>query len=104
MVDPVFALLVFMVLGTVAILIFWPRVGLAARIVHGERITERVLLEDALKHVFTYEGIGRICSVESLAGQLGVSTGKAATLLSRLAESKLISSEELGPRLTSAGR
>ena len=104
MVDPVFALLVFLVLGTVAILIFWPRVGLAARIVHGERITERVLLEDALKHVFTYEGIGRICSVESLAGQLGVSTGKAATLLSRLAESKLISSEELGPRLTSAGR
>lgn len=104
MVDPVFALLVFAVLGTVAILVFWPRVGIAARLVHSERITERVLLEDALKHIFTCEGIGRICSVESLAGQVGISTGKAAALLSRLAESELVSSEELGPRLTPAGR
>lgn len=104
MVDPTFALLVFAVLGTVAILVFWPRVGIAARLVHSERTTERVFLEDALKHVFTCESIGRICSVESLAGQLGVSTGKAAALLSRLAESELVSSEELGPRLTPAGR
>ncbi len=104
MVDPTFALLAFAVLGTVAILVFWPRVGIAARLVHSARITERVLLEDALKHVFTCESIGRICSVESLAGQLSVSTGKAATLLSHLAESELVSSEELGPRLTLAGR
>ena len=68
------------------------------------RLTERVRLEDALKHVFTCESIGRECSIESLAGQLEVSTGKAASLLARLAESDLVRSGESGPRLTEIGR
>jgi DtxR family Mn-dependent transcriptional regulator len=73
-------------------------------VTRASRLTERVLLEDALKHVYTCESIGRVCTIESLAGQLEVSTGKAASLLSRLAESDLVRSEESGPTLTDPGR
>ncbi len=104
MVDPAVALFVFAITVTVAGLLFWPRWGLAARLARMSELTERVLLEDALKHVYTCESIGRVCSTESVAGQLEVTTGKAAALLLRLAESELTRSDESGPSLTEAGR
>jgi DtxR family Mn-dependent transcriptional regulator len=104
MVDPGLALVVFAALVAVAALVLWPRQGIVARVTRASRLTERVLLEDALKHVYTCESIGRVCTIESLAGQLEVSTGKAASLLSRLAESDLVRSEESGPTLTDPGR
>jgi DtxR family Mn-dependent transcriptional regulator len=103
-VDPGFALLVFSVLVAVAAALAWPRVGLLARLGRASRLTERVLLEDALKHVYTCESIGRMSTRESVAGQLEISTGKAAHLLARLAEHGLVRFEESGPRLTDAGR
>lgn len=104
MVDPRFALLVFLVLVAVAVAVLWPKRGLLARLARASRLTERVLLEDALKHVYTCESIGRICSIESTAGQLEISTGRAAALLARLAESGLVRSGESGPHLTDFGR
>jgi DtxR family Mn-dependent transcriptional regulator len=104
MVDPAFALAVFAALVAVVAALAWPRRGLLARLPRTSRLTERVLLEDALKHVYTCESIGRVCSLESVAGQLEVSTGKAAALLARLAESDLVRSTETGPQLTDLGR
>ena len=104
MVDPVLALSVFGVLVAVCALLFWPRWGLAARFRRMSQLSERVLLEDALKHVYTCSSIGRECSLESLAGQLEVSTGRAADLLSKLATSGQIRNEASGPQLTDAGR
>lgn len=104
MVDPLFALSVFGVLVVVTALLVWPRWGLVARFQRMAHLSERVLLEDALKHVYTCRSIGRECSLESLAGQLEVSTGHAADLLSHLASSGLIRNEPAGPRLTDAGR
>jgi DtxR family Mn-dependent transcriptional regulator len=104
MVDPVLALAVFAALLVVLALLFWPRVGLLLRLKRMSELSERVLLEDALKHVYTCQSIGRECSLESLAGQLEVSTGRAAALLSLLGESRLVRNEEVGPRLTDAGR
>lgn len=104
MVDPGLALLVFAALSGLAGLLFWPRRGLLARLVRTSRMTERVLLEDALKHVYTCESIGRVCTLESLAGQLEVSTGRAADLLSKLVELGLVRSAEAGPKLTDGGR
>jgi len=104
MIDPALALSVFAVLFATMAAVFWPGSGLVARLARSSRLTERVLLEDALKHVFTCESIGRECSIESMAGQLEVSTGKAAALLSRLAESDLVRSDEAGPKLTDGGR
>ncbi len=104
MVDPALALLVFAAVVAVIGVLAWPRTGVLARFARASRITERVLLEDALKHVYTCEAIGRTTTLESIAGQLEISTGKAAALLVRLAELELVHSEEAGPRLTDRGR
>jgi len=104
MVDPGLALVVFAALVAAAAVVLWPRHGIVARMTRASRLTERVLLEDALKHVYTCESIGRLCTIESIAGQLEVSTGRAASLLSRLADSDLVRSGESGPTLTDLGR
>lgn len=104
MVDPGFALAVFAGLVALLAALLWPRAGVLARIARASRLTERVLLEDALKHVYTCESIGRTPTRQSVAGQLEISAGKAADLLSRLAEHGLVRLEASGPRLTDTGR
>jgi DtxR family transcriptional regulator, Mn-dependent transcriptional regulator len=104
MIDPLLALSVFAALVAVGALLLWPRWGLVVRLRRMSHLGERVLREDALKHVYTCESIGRECTLESLAGRLEISRGRAADLLSLLAESRLIRNEERGPRLTDAGR
>jgi DtxR family Mn-dependent transcriptional regulator len=104
MVDPALALSIFAVLVVFGALLLWPSRGLVARMRRMSSRGERVLLEDALKHVYTCERIGRDCSLEGVAGRLEISTGRAADLLSRLADSRLIRNEARGPRLTDAGR
>ena len=104
MIAPGFALLVFGVgVGLVAALL-WPEKGVVARLSRVARSSERVLLEDALKHVYTCESVGRACSLESVAGQLGISTGRAASLLEGLTGMELVRTEPEGPVLTDAGR
>jgi DtxR family transcriptional regulator, Mn-dependent transcriptional regulator len=104
MVDPLLALLVFAIVLAIGAALLWPRRGLVSRIARTARLTERVLLEDALKHVYTCESIGRVPTLESIAGQLEVSTGRAADLLERLAELDLVRSTGSGPKLTDEGR
>jgi DtxR family Mn-dependent transcriptional regulator len=60
-------------------------------------------LEDALKHVFMCQQSGQVCSLESLAGRLEVSTAQAALLLSRLAELGLLQMDGDGPVLKHDG-
>ena len=69
MVDPLLALSAFSVLVVVVALLAWPRWGVIARLNRMAHLSERVLLEDALKHVYTCQSIGRICTIESVAGQ-----------------------------------
>jgi len=104
MVDPLLALTVFGALTALLALLFWPRRGVMARISQLSHLSSRVLLEDALKHVYTCESVGRPCTLESLAGRLEVSRGKAAELFNRLAEAELTRNTETGPRLTEQGR
>jgi len=104
MVDPALALLVFAALLALGGLLFWPRKGLFPRMARAGRLTERVQLEDALKHVYTCESIGRTATLESVAGQLEISTARAADLLAGLAELGLVQADSSGPRLTTEGR
>jgi len=104
MVDPRLALSVFALLVGAMLVVFWPRRGLWARVARVLRLTERVRLEDALKHVYTWEQEGRTSTLESLAGRVEVSTSHAARLLVRLAELGLVQTGEDGTRLTSEGR
>jgi len=104
MIDPITALGAFGILVLLVAALVWPRWGLVSRLRRLSHLSERVLLEDALKHVYTCESIGRQSSLESIAGQLEITTGRAADLLSQLADSRLIHHSESGPRLTDTGR
>ena len=103
MVDPVAALLAFALLAAAGTGLFWPAGGLVGRLRRLADLDERVRLEDAIKHVYTCQRSRRRCSLDSLAGGLGVSRGRAAALLSRLAELRLVRTPSTGPALTAAG-
>ncbi|MCK5923981.1 MAG: hypothetical protein KAG66_23805, partial [Methylococcales bacterium] len=105
MVDPLFALAVFAGLMTVLVILFWPRRGVYARLSRILRLTERVQLEDALKHFYMWEQAGRVPTLESLAGRLTISTHDAAKLVTRLTESDCVKpGKEDGSTLTEEGR
>mgnify|MGYP001478149711 FL=1 len=103
MVDPGFALLIFCGLCVLLLVLLWPKVGLLARWHRSSRLRERVLLEDALKHVFVSRQDGLVCSVDSIAGRLEISAARAARLLSRLVQIELIRMGSDGPALTQNG-
>lgn len=102
--SPALALAIFAVLVLGAVLVFWPDRGGLARLMRNRRSRGRVLLEDALKHVYTLQAVGRPGSAEAVAEHLGVSDGRAEALLERLRESGLVHTGEDGARLTGAGR
>ena len=104
MVAPALALLVFVGVAGVCALLFWPRRGLVARLGRLSELGERVLLEDALKHLHMCERIGREATIDSVAGRLEIGTGKAAGLLTRLAELEMVRSDDAGTHLTDVGR
>ncbi|MDH5590517.1 MAG: FeoA domain-containing protein, partial [Gemmatimonadota bacterium] len=102
--DPAAALGIFMLVVVVLAFFFWPDRGMVARAYRLLGDTRRVRLEDALKHIYMCGRRGRSCNMESLAGYLGVSVGKAAEVLRVLVETELVDSEVAGPVLTEEGR
>ncbi len=104
MVDPGPALLAFAALAATSAVVFWPKRGLAARILRVMRMSDRVRLEDALKHAYACERRGVPCTPESLAGQLGISPARAAGLISELAATGMVRTEASYPTLTDEGR
>lgn len=104
MVDPALALISFGLLLVLAALLSWPGKGLLPRILRLSRMTERVRLEDTLKHLYKGEYAGRPCSVESVAGAVGVNRSRAVHLLGRLEEQGFARASEEGFGLTDEGR
>ena len=102
--DPALALVVFGILVAATAALIWPRIGLAPRLRRLLLLSERVRLEDAVKHIYTCERTDRVCSLESLAGRLEVSRARAAALLSRLTAMALVRTGGGGPTLTDEGR
>ena len=104
MIDPGFALLVFAVAAVCAAALLWPRNGLLARALGAARMTERVRIEDALKHLFNCEYLALPSTLESLAGGLGMRRGRARRLVARLCELGLAEAGGNGVSLTGPGR
>jgi len=104
MTDPVRYLLIATALLVLAILLLWPVRGWLWRGLRATRATERVLIEDALKHLFDFEYNGREANLHSLSGALAVSGNRAAELIGRLQEQELVRLEGGGYRLTAEGR
>lgn len=78
--------------------------GLLARWQRTRGMTERVLREDALKHIQHCKTHDRRPSLESLAGALDITTGEAARILHQLVARELIQMKADEFMLTPAGR
>jgi len=104
MVDPVLALSIFALLVVVTALVVWPRWGLAARVIRLWHMTERVRIEDALKHLYNAELSGQPGNAPGVAGTLGVSPARAVRVMARLEALGFARSTAEGLRLTDDGR
>jgi DtxR family Mn-dependent transcriptional regulator len=104
MIDPVLALLIFGLAVLFVAALLWPDRGLVPRIIRAFGVTERVRLEDTLKHLYKCEYGGRACSVASVAGSVGVTRAHALELLGKLEELELARALGEGFHLTDQGR
>lgn len=102
--DPLFLLLIGTVILTLAIFLFWPSKGAYFLWKKLKLDSERVLLEDALKHIYAceYEKVG--CTSESISGALSISSEKGKKLRDNLARLKLIEFGTKEVSLTGEGR
>ncbi len=102
--DPLISLVVAALLTALGIWIFCPERGIFWRWRRTRKMTERVLCEDALKHIHQCDIHGRRASVKSLAGALSVSVDRIADLLEELVSSNLVQVVGNDYHLTSVGR
>lgn len=104
MTDPLTALLTTAAALTVTTLLLWPERGYIWRWRRAFRNNERVLMEDALKHLYDYEYKKLPCTLQSVCGALGIRDERAARLLTRLEALDLIKSQGGNLLLTDEGR
>ena len=102
--DPAAALLVFAALVLLAAVSFWPNRGIAGRLRRLVKLSERVRLEDGVKHLFNAAAAGRPAFVESLAGAIGVSRDRAVDIARQLKRMGLVRLEGDDIALTEDGR
>lgn len=104
MVDPLTSLLIGTLLIALLLALFWPGRGLAGRWRRGRVASDRVEVEDALKHLWDGEYRQRPATLESLAGALSLPGQEAAELVARLERLELVEHDERGLHLTAEGR
>jgi DtxR family Mn-dependent transcriptional regulator len=102
--DPLIALLIGILFVAVLLLFFWPDFGLVSRWRRMRRVSDRVLKEDALKHLHKAAIKGQHPNLQSVAGELQINVNQAAELMDDMEQQGLVTLErgELG--LTPAGR
>ncbi len=104
MVNPLTALLIGTAFMGVCLFLFWPGSGIVARWNSRKSTTRRSLMENALKHLYNCEYESVSCSIETLAGNLSISSDEATLLLTRLEIMGLVSTSEDDLKLTNDGR
>jgi DtxR family Mn-dependent transcriptional regulator len=102
--DPLTSLLAAALIAGAGLLVFWPERGLYWRWHRARGTTERVLIEDALKHIHESEMDGRRATMQSLAGALQVTTDRVSSLLPQMEERGLLRVEDGDYHLTPQGR
>lgn len=104
MADPLVTLLIGSGVILLAVVSFFPQKGLVARLKRSKTISKRVLIEDALKHLYNceYNGVG--CTLISVAGKLAISEDEAAELITKLENMGMLSTHLETLQLSSEGR
>jgi DtxR family Mn-dependent transcriptional regulator len=104
MIDPLLSLLLVAAGLALGAVLFWPATGLAWRWRRGLAASDRVEVEDALKHLWDGEYRQRPATLDSLAGALGLSGRAAADLVDRLGRLDLLHHDDSALLLTPEGR
>jgi DtxR family Mn-dependent transcriptional regulator len=102
--DPGVALAVGLGLVALVALAVWPERGLLARWRRWREASERVALEDALKHLYDFEYRKLTGTRQSIAGALAISDDDAARLIQHLEGMKLLAMRGDRCELTDDGR
>jgi len=102
--NPVETFLLAAALAGIAVIFFMPQKGLLARRRISKRNNQRVLIEDALKHLYDCEYTNRSCTFSSIAGSLSITVDQAARLAERLENMGLLISADNELHLTTAGK
>jgi DtxR family Mn-dependent transcriptional regulator len=104
MYNPLIALLIGLLLMALLSLLFWPNGGLIGYTRRVRQFSDRVLREDALKHIHRCERHNIHATLESLAGALSITTTHAADLMNQMQEQELIIMDGETFLLTPEGR
>jgi DtxR family Mn-dependent transcriptional regulator len=102
--NPLEALIIALLILAVLGFFFWPERGALAEWKRSKRYTKRVLIEDALKHLYDYELKDVKVTLESIAGHLSISEDGATELVSKLEEMRLVSTQSGSIELSPNGR
>lgn len=102
--EPLILLIVVILLTVIIVLAVRYKYVIKNRLKKFSSEAERILIEDALKHFYDYEYKRQIPTVDSLAGNLNISNGKAAKLVNRLNELGLLKVNGERLELTPNGR
>ena len=104
MIDPLTALLVAFALIGLAAILFFPNRGVVQRWRRARQQSERILVEDALKHILNCEMSGDRFTVNSIAGALQITVDSAGDLLLDMEQRGLLHMRDDAIRLTPVGR
>lgn len=102
--NPIYTTLIGVLLLIFTAWIFWPNAGLIDKIKRWRQDAERVLIEDALKHLYDCEYRNISCTINSIAGNLSINTDRATKLVSRLESLGLLTAQNEVLQLTANGR
>jgi DtxR family Mn-dependent transcriptional regulator len=102
--NPLVNLILFALGAALLAAVFWPGHGYLARERRGRRLARRVLLEDALKHVYHHDARQQTSTLESLAGALEIPSNSAVALVGRMQDLQLARVVDTRIVLTEEGR
>jgi DtxR family Mn-dependent transcriptional regulator len=103
MVNPIFALLISALFFIFTAIIFWMGKRLFYKWRMAGKQRQRVLIEDALKHIYNCQRQKDSCPLEKIAGLLSISPDETATLLNKLETMHLIQFSDDRFQLTDEG-
>jgi DtxR family Mn-dependent transcriptional regulator len=90
MTTPLTNLLFFLAGAALVVMLFWPGRGLVARARRTRRLASRILLEDALKHLYHHESRSQTCTLSSIGGALEIPPARTVSLVNRMQNAGLV--------------